>query len=81
MWNMANLSIKKRDARQARFRRLLDASGENTLAGAIDVAVQYYLADVRNKRSVAEELPPDFARKLSTTYVPISVDIEVGRST
>ena len=77
---MANFSIKKTDERQARFRRLLDATGENTLAGAIDIAVKHYLADLRNKRQAVEDLPPDLARRLSTPYVPIDVEARVGRA-
>ena len=37
------------DEREDRLRRLMQATGESTKAGALDVAVKHYLADLRNK--------------------------------
>lgn len=40
---MGNYSIRKTDARERLYENLRDATGENTTAGALDVAASYYL--------------------------------------
>lgn len=39
--------------REDRLARLQEATGEKTKAGAIDVAIKHYLADLHAKRGVA----------------------------
>lgn len=75
---MANLSIKKTDERMDRLRRLMEATGENTQAGALDVAVMDYLEDLRSKRDVAPELEDAIAERLSTPHLPIERQTNVG---
>lgn len=65
--------------RTDRLRRLMEATGENTKSGAVDVAMKHYLADLRNKEAMAEELPGDLAEQLSTPFLPIKRDISVGK--
>lgn len=56
------------EQREDRLRRAMD---ENTKAKAIDQALQHYLADLRNKRRVADDLPTELAEELSTPYLLI----------
>jgi len=44
-----HMRIRMNDEREDRLRRLMQATGESTKAGALDVAVKHYLADLRNK--------------------------------
>jgi hypothetical protein len=67
------------DVRERRLRRLMEATGENTKAGALDVAVQHYLADMKNKRDVVGELPAERVEELSTPFLPLEVEASVGK--
>lgn len=66
--------------REDRLRRLMEATGEATKAGALDVAAKHYLQDLENKRDVADELRGDVAEDLSTPWLPIERETSVGRS-
>lgn len=77
--DMANYSLRKTDEREQRFQRLREATGESTTAGAIDVAVQHYLADKRAKGEIVDELPADVLDELSTPWLPIEAEVRVGR--
>lgn len=57
----------------------MEATGENTKAGALDVAVQHYLADMKNKRDVDDELPAERVAELSTPFLPLETEVTVGR--
>lgn len=75
----ASMRLRMTDQREDRIRRLMEATGENTKSGALDVAVKHYLADVRNKQRIADDLPTDLVEELSTPYVPIKRETNVGR--
>lgn len=77
---MSNMSIKKTEKREDRWRRLLALTDENTVAGALDIATKHYLADARNKRELADELTPAQIETLSTPQLPIEVETRVGRN-
>lgn len=68
------------EQREDRLRRTMEAMGENTKAKTIDRALQHYLADLRNKRRVADDLPTDLAEELSTPYLRIERETIVNPS-
>lgn len=76
------MRIRMNDEREDRLRRLMQATGEKTKSGAIDVACKHYLADLERKRRHVEDMDPELAEALSTPYVPIDVEIQrsVGRT-
>jgi len=74
------MSIRMTEERGDRLRRVMDATGENTKAKALDVAMNHYLADLANKEHVADDLPGDLAGDLSTPWLPIERETQVGRS-
>ena len=74
------MSIRMTEERGDRLRRVMDATGENTKAKALDVAMDHYLADLENKERVADDLPADLAADLSTPWLPIDRETQVGRS-
>ena len=61
------------------MRRLLEETGENTKAGAVDVAIQHYLADLKAKQKVAPQLQDELVEELSTPWIPIERETKVGR--
>ena len=66
------MSIRMSEERGDRLRRVMDATGENTKAKALDIAMNHYLADLENKQRVADDL--------STPWLPIARETQVGRS-
>lgn len=62
--------------RDETLRLLMKATGENTKTAALFSAAEHYLADKRNKERVIDELGPELADELSTTELPLHVDIE-----
>lgn len=66
------------EEREDRLRRLMQATGENTKAGAIDTAVKHYLQDLRNKQRVADDLDTDVLEELSTPWIPMNRETSVG---
>lgn len=78
----ARLAYADSDGRAARGtpRSPQDATNEKTKAGAIDVAVMHYLADLRAKRDAAPELSDDLAELLSTPCLPIERETRIGRT-
>jgi hypothetical protein len=66
------------DEREDRLRRLMEATGESTKAGALDAAAKHYLNDLENKRQVADELDTETAAALSTPWLPIERETHVG---
>lgn len=38
------------------MRQLLEATGENTKAGAVDVSIQHHLEDLQNEERVAKQI-------------------------
>jgi len=74
------MSIRMTDERADRLRRVMEATGENTKAKAIDVAMNHYLADLENKRRVADDLSAAFVDELTTPWLPIDRETRVGRS-
>jgi len=74
------MSLRMTEERGDRLRRVMEATGENTKAKALDVAMNHYLADLENKERVADDLPADMAGDLSTLCLPIERETWVGRS-
>jgi hypothetical protein len=74
------MSIRMSEERGDRLRRVMEATGENTKAKALDVAMNHYLADLANKERVGNDLPADLADDLSTPWLPIERETRVGRS-
>jgi hypothetical protein len=66
------------DERDDRLRRLMQATGESTKSGAIDIAVKHYLADLRNKEEIADELQTEIVEKLRTPWLPVEQEPRVG---
>ena len=62
------------------MRRIMQATGENTKAAALDVVMNHYLADLDNKRRVARKLDDGMASELSTPWLPIQCETRVGRT-
>lgn len=79
---MGNLSIKKTEEREDLWRRLLEATGESTVAGALDVAAKHYLADLRSKDQLVEDLDDEILQDLSNPWLPLERDVStsVGRA-
>jgi hypothetical protein len=73
------MRIRMNDDRERRLKRVQDLAGENTKSGAIDVALAHYIADVENKRRVADELPSRIVEELHTPWLPLDRDTTVGR--
>lgn len=73
------MRIRMDEEREDRLRRLMQATGENTKAGAIDVAVKHYLNDLRNKQRVADDLDAEVVEELSTPWIPMERETSVGR--
>jgi len=82
---MGNLSIKKTNEREDRYRRLLEATDEKTIAGALDIASKHYLADLEAKEDVAKNADDmsgvEVLEELSNPFIPIVREVEtsVGR--
>ena len=74
------MRIRMNPEREDRLARLQEATGEKTKAGAIDVAVKHYLADLRAKGEVAPHLEDELADRLSTPWLPIARETKVGRN-
>lgn len=73
---MSNISIQRTEERENRIRRLMEATGEKTKAGAIDVAMKHYLADLEAKERHVGELPTELVEQLSTPFIPIERTVE-----
>jgi hypothetical protein len=57
--------------RERSLRRLMQATDENTKSNAIDAAIRHYLADLENKKRLANALDPDQLEELSTPWLPM----------
>ena len=73
------MSIRMTDERGDRLRRVMEATGENTKAKALDVAMNHYLADLKNKRRYANDSTGRWSRTFSTPWLPIERETSVGR--
>jgi len=60
--------------REHRWERLKEATGESTVAGALDIATKHYLADLEQKRDLVEGLSPQLAAEISTPFLPVEVE-------
>ena len=74
------MSLRMTDERGDRLRRVMQATGENTKAAALDVVMNHYLADLENKRRVTRKLDDGMATELSTPWLPIQRETRVGRT-
>ena len=75
----SNMNLRMSEERADRLRRVMEATGENTKAKAIDVVMSHYLADLENKQRVASKLSNGLADDLSTPWLPIERETRVGR--
>jgi hypothetical protein len=76
----SNMNLRITEERGDRLRRVMQATGENTKAKALDIAMNHYLADLENKKRVAGDLPGDLADDLATPWLPIERETRVGRT-
>ena len=74
------MSIRMGEERADRLRRVMEATGENTKAKAIDVALSHYLADLEKKRRIARKVSPEIADELSTPRLPLELEPRIGRT-
>lgn len=74
------MHIKDTPDRDRRMCQLLQATGENTKAGAVDVAIQHYLEDLAIKKRIAPQLADEIVDELSTPWIPIKRETQVGRT-
>ena len=74
------MSLRMTENRAERLRQVMEETGENTKASAIDVALSHYLEDLRNKQRMADNLLGEHAEALSTPWLPIERETRVGRS-
>lgn len=72
------MRIRMTEARERRLKQAKEAMDESTKAKTIDRALSHYLADLRNKQNVADDLPTEFVDELSTPYLPIERETSVG---
>lgn len=70
------------DERENRLRRLMEATGEKTKSGAIDVACKHYLSDLRAKERCIDKMNPDVVEELDNPFIPLTRDVtlSVGRN-
>jgi hypothetical protein len=73
-----NMSMVLTDERTEAMRRVMDTTEAETKAGVIDSVAAHYLADLENKKRVADDLPADLAADLSTPWLPIERETWVG---
>lgn len=76
--NKGNMNLRMTDGRAEVLREAMQLTGENTKAGAIDVALKHYVRDYRNKETLVDELDPDVVEKLSTPELPLRKEIEIS---
>ena len=74
------MSLRMTNERGDRLRRVMEATGENTKAKALDVAMNHYLQDLENKRRVARKIDDGLVTELSTPWLPIERETRVGRA-
>lgn len=72
------MRIRMSEEREDRLRRLMQATDENTKAGALDIAVKHYLSDLQNKELVADQLTSEQLEALHTPYIPLERKTSVG---
>lgn len=69
------MRIRMNDEREDRLRRLMEATGEKTKSGAIDMACKHYLADLERKQKNVDKLPDGLVNELSTPYIPLTREV------
>ena len=74
------MSLRMTNERGDRLHRVMQATGENTKAAALDVVMNHYLQDLENKRRVVRKLDDGMASELSTPWFPIQRETRVGRA-
>lgn len=72
------MRIRRNQKRGDRLARLQEASGEKTKAGASDIAVKHYLADLQAKKNVFPKVSDGLARELSNPWLPIERERGIG---
>jgi hypothetical protein len=73
------MRIRKTELRERRWRRLKEATGEETVAGALDGAAKHYLTDLRKKQKVVDNLDGERVEELSTAFMPMDRESRVER--
>lgn len=59
------------EERERSLRRLMQVTGENTKSKAIDTVIRHYLADLENKKRIADDLKNEHIKELSTPWLPM----------
>jgi len=72
------MRIRMTDEREDRLRRLMQATGESTKSGALAAAAKHYLADLRNKKQVADEFHTELVGELHTPWLPLNRETRIG---
>ena len=67
------MSIRMSEDRADRLRRVMEATGENTKAGAVDRAMEGYLEllDALDRAGDHPDMMPELAEALSTPHVEV----------
>lgn len=64
------------DARSRLIREVMQFTGENTKAGAIDEALGHYIEDHRQKSNIVQRLDPQIVEALSTNQLPMELEYQ-----
>lgn len=75
------MSLRMTEGREEVIRVVMQLTGENTKAGAIDKALHHYARDYRNKEALVDELDYEVVEDLSTPELPMWKEIETGVGT
>ena len=76
--NKSTMSLRVDEGRAEAIRKVMQLTGENTKAGAIDAALHHYIRDHRNKEAIIDDLDPSVVKKLSTSELPMTMEIETA---
>ena len=79
---MSNISIQRTEEREDRLRRLMQATGEKTMAGALDVAAKHYIRDLRAKERCIDKMCDEVIDELDGPWIPLDRNVthNVGRT-
>lgn len=74
------MSLRMTDERAQQLRHVMQATGENTKAKALDIVMNHSLADFDNKHRYADDLDGKMAENFSTPWMPIERETRGGRT-
>lgn len=70
------MSLRITDKRARLLREMMQLSGENTKAGAIDTVLAHYIEDHRQKSKSVTDLASEIADALSTKQLPVKLEYQ-----